>query len=138
MKRLRLLPFVVLIALLASYVGATGQSGAAKQDDKQEKQSLVTQKLDHAQKVLAAVAQTDYQMVEKHAEALIKNSKALAWTKVRSERYDELGNEYRRDLEGLIKAAKAKSNDAMALAYVRMSLACFNCHNHVREFKIAD
>jgi hypothetical protein len=40
-------------------------------------------------------------------------------------------------LQGLIKAAKAKNNEAMALSYVKVSLACFNCHNHVREIKVS-
>jgi hypothetical protein len=107
-----------------------------KDDDSKTKKSLVAQKLDHAQKVLAAVAQTDYSNVVKHAEALVQNSKDLAWQQIRSDRYEELGKEYRRELDGLIKAAHAKNNDAMALAYVKVSLSCFNCHNHVREIKI--
>ena len=41
------------------------------------------------------------------------------------------------EVERLIKAAKAKNNEAMALSYVKVSLACFNCHNHVREIKIS-
>ncbi|HQR43312.1 MAG TPA: hypothetical protein PLX97_11525 [Gemmatales bacterium] len=98
----------------------------------------MTQKLEHAQKVLAAVAQNDYAQVEKNAEELIRISKDLAWKHIRSERYEELSREYRRELEGLIKAAKFKNNEAMSLGYVKTSLACFNCHNHVREVKIAD
>jgi hypothetical protein len=101
------------------------------------KKSLVAQKLEHAQKVLAGVAQTDYSVVQSECEALIQNSKDLAWQQIRSERYEELGKEYRNELQGLIKAAKAKNNEAMALGYVKVSLACFNCHNHVREIKIS-
>src|SRR5262245_24694202 len=81
------------------------------------KKSLVAQKLEHAQKVLAAVAQTDYSVVQSECEALIQNSKDLAWQQIRSERYEELGKEYRNELQGLIKAAKAKNTEAMALGY---------------------
>ena len=52
-------------------------------------------------------------MVERSAEELIKNSKDLAWQKVRSERYEELGKDFRRDLDGLIKATRAKNNEGM-------------------------
>jgi cytochrome c556 len=129
---------LVLVLLSTCSVAFTwpGQ-GQEKKDTPQPKKSLVAQKLEHAQHVLGAVAQTDYSMVEKHAQALITNSKDLTWQKVRTERYEELGKEYRSELEGLIRAARAKNEEGIALAYVRVSLSCFRCHNHVREIKIA-
>lgn len=120
--------------------GFTYVSVVTAQDKKKEEQprkSLMAQKLEHAQKVLAAVAQNDYSQVEKNAQELVRISNDLAWKQIRSERYEELGKEYRNELNGLIKAAKNKNNEAMALAYVKTSLACFNCHNHVREVRIA-
>jgi len=109
-----------------------------KEAAKEPPKNLWTRKLEHAQKLLAAVAQDDPRSVERNAEELIKISKELAWNKIRSDRYDEFGREYRREAEGLIKAAKAKNNEAMALGYVKLSLACFNCHNHVRAVTIAN
>lgn len=128
--------------LLATVLGTLALSSApARQDEAPKKaeprKSLVARKLENAHKVLDGVAKTDYQEVERSAEELIKIAKALTWEKARSERYEELGTEYRRDLEGLIKAARTKSNEAMALAYVRVSLSCFKCHNEVREWKLA-
>ena len=108
-----------------------------KDDAKEPSKTLWTRKLEHAQKLLAGVAQDDPRAVERNGEELIKISKELAWNKIRSERYDELSREYRREVEGLIKAAKAKNNEAMALGYVKVSLACFNCHNHVRTITVA-
>lgn len=135
-RRLRILTFVTCCGLILWSLGLANQQ--EKTPEKQTPQkNLVAEKLDYAQKVLAAVAQNDFSMVERHTEALIKNSKDLAWKTVRSERYEELGKEYRRELEGLAKAAKAKNNEAMALSYVKVSLACFSCHNHVREVRIA-
>jgi hypothetical protein len=127
------LPLVAVLTLM------TWAGIIAQEEKKQEtKKTLMTQKLEHAQKVLAAVAQNDYSQVEKHSQELIRISRELAWKHVRTERYEELSKEYRRELEGLIKAAKFKNNEAMALSYVKTSLACFNCHNHVREIKVAD
>ena len=125
---------------IAATLCAITWAGIPAQDEKkpEPRKNLMTQKLEHAQKVLAAVAQNDYAQVEKKAEELIRISKDLAWKHIRSERYEELSREYRRELEGLIKAAKFKNNEAMSLGYVKTSLACFNCHNHVREVKIAD
>lgn len=130
----------LLLLTLTTILLAIACTGLFAQEEKKEqpKKNLMTLKLEHAQKVLAAVAQTDYSKVESNAQQLIRISKELGWTKSRSERYDELSKEYRHELEGLIKAARMKNNEALALSYVKVSLACFNCHNHVREIKIAN
>jgi hypothetical protein len=104
---------------------------------KEPPKDIWARKLEHAQKVLAAVAQDDPQAVVRNAEELIKISNDLAWKRFRTERYEELSKEFRREAEGLINAAKAKNNEAMALGYVKMSISCFNCHNHVRTVNIA-
>jgi hypothetical protein len=124
----------ILLTSVAIYLSA---EESAKQQDSPKK-TLVAQKLDAAQKLLAAVASNDNSEVEKQAQELIRISKDLEWKKYRTERYEELGKEYRHELESLIKATKTKNNQAMALGYVKTSLACFNCHDHVREVKIAD
>lgn len=132
----RLLPLAALgvIALLC-LMGIVGANGP--QQAEPPKKNLVTQKLEAAQHLLAAVARNDNTEVEKHAQELIRISKDLAWKTIRTERYEELGKEYRNELEYLVKSARFKNNQAMALGYVKTSLACFNCHDHVREVKIA-
>jgi hypothetical protein len=135
---------VILIACFClSLLGASlaAQSGQSKPGEGKQgapKKSLVARKLEHAHKILDGVAMTDYIVVEKSAEELIKIAKDLSWQKARSERYDELGTEYQKELRGLIKAAQAKSDPAISLAYVRVSLACFRCHDEVRTIRIAD
>lgn len=136
---------LALTVIALSYAGivADDPKTEPKQDAKSEqkkeepKKNLMTLKLEHAQKMLAAVAQNDHIKVEQNAQELIKISKELGWKHVRTERYEELSKEYRNELEYLIKAAKFKNNEGMALGYVKTSLACFNCHNHVREVRIA-
>jgi hypothetical protein len=126
-----------MIALFFSFWTECLADDQNKDAAKEPPKNLWTRKLEHAQKLLAAVAQGDSLQVERNADELLKISKELGWNKIRSEQYEELSKEYRRETEGLIKAAKAKNNEGMALGYVKMSLACFNCHNHVREVRIA-
>lgn len=125
--------FATLIVLIA--VGLVWADDQKKEDP--PKKNLMTMKLEHAQKVLAAVAQNDFGSVEKNGQELIRISNELAWKQIRTDRYEELGKEYRNEVQGLIRAAKNKNSEAMALAYVKTTLACFNCHNHVREVRIA-
>lgn len=127
-------------SLIAGLLGlaVVGLVWADDQEKKEPpKKNLMTLKLEHAQKVLAAVAQNDFATVEKNGQELIRISNELAWKQIRTDRYEELGKEYRNEVQGLIRAAKNKNSEAMALAYVKTSLACFNCHNHVREVRIA-
>ncbi len=133
---LRTLMLSLVIALYC-YAGSIADDKQTEQKKDEPKKNLMTLKLEHAQKMLAAVAQNDFVKVEQNAQELIKISKELGWKHIRTERYEELSKEYRTELEYLIKAAKFKNTDGMALGYVKTSLACFNCHNHVREVRIA-
>ncbi|HQR05814.1 MAG TPA: hypothetical protein PLN21_03275 [Gemmatales bacterium] len=133
MKPVPLSLFAAVLAMVA--VGLVGADDQKK--DEPPKKNLMTLKLEHAQKVLAAVAQNDFSTVEKNGQELIRISNELAWKQIRTDRYEELGKEYRNEVQGLIRAAKNKNSEAMALAYVKTTLACFNCHNHVREVRIA-
>ena len=133
----RLLSMILLVGLL-SLAGLFADDKTDQDKKEPPKKNLMTLKLEHAQKLLAAVAQNDSVKVEENAQDLINISKELAWRHIRTERYDELSKEYRFELETLIKADKFKNNDAMQLGYVKTSLACFKCHNHVREVRIAD
>lgn len=128
-----------ILCLLCAGVGMLSLYSQDKQEKKQPtRKNLMTLKLEHAQIVLAAVAQNDFSVVEKNAQELIRISNELAWKQIRTDRYEALGKEYRNELQNLIKAARNKNSEAMALAYVKTSLSCFNCHNHVREVRIAE
>jgi hypothetical protein len=72
-------------------------------------------------------------MISSHAEELIAISKEAEWKVVKTPRYETYSNDFRREAEDLIKAAKAKNVDAAALAYVDLTLTCVKCHKHVRE-----
>jgi hypothetical protein len=109
-----------------------------KKDDKQTVKSLMTAKLEYSKKILAAVAQNDFSQVEKNALELTRISNELGSREIRAERYQDIAKEFRNELQGLMKAARAKNSEAMGLAYVKTTLACFNCHNYMREIKVAN
>ena len=51
--------------------------------------------------------------------------------------YAQQADEFRRIVDKLEKAAKAKRLDGAALAYVDMTMSCIECHKHVRTILVA-
>jgi hypothetical protein len=98
---------------------------------------IMRQKLRHAQKVLEAVATADYPTVEHHASELITLSKRAEWGVFKTPEYVIQSEDFRRNAGLLAKAAKERNLDGMSLAYVQVTMNCFNCHKHVREARMA-
>jgi hypothetical protein len=121
-----------LAAALALLGGLTTVNGLGK-EPKKEKQ-LMQQKLKHSQKVLEGVVVGNFKTIITHAEKLIEISKAAQWkTAVPSPKYELYSNEFRRTAAKLVKKAKIKNIDGVALAYVELTLTCVKCHQKVRE-----
>jgi len=98
---------------------------------------LMTKKLENSQKVLEGIALNDFDKITKHAEELIRISKAAEFKVLKTPQYELYSNEFRRSAESLIQNAKEKNLDGAALSYVDMTLTCVRCHKHVREVRMA-
>jgi hypothetical protein len=133
----RLLGILVAISLLATCLLTTSGDEPKKDEPKKGRNLLMQKKLDHAQKVLEGVAVQDFEAIAKNAEELVLTSKKAGWMVIQTPDYVRHSEDFRRQGELLVKHAKDKNNDAAALAYVQMTLSCFNCHKHVREVRIA-
>lgn len=130
MKNWSLVVTVTLLALgVPVFYGHGGEQDVMKK--------LMTRKLENAQKVLEGVAVNDFDLVVKHADELIAVSKAAEWRVLKTPQYELYSNEFRRSAETMIKQAKAKNTDGVALAYVDMTLSCVKCHKYVREVRMA-
>jgi len=124
-----------LLTMLALAVGIPVLPGHA-QEGKALK-ALMQRKLENSQKVLEGLALNDYDKVGKHAADLIAISNAADWKVLKTAQYELYSNDFRRNAEQLVKMAKNKNTDGMALAYVEMTLTCVKCHKHVREERMA-
>ena len=99
-------------------------------------EELMREKLKHSQKVLEGVAVKDFKGIIKHSEELLLIVNEVEWKVLKTREYDNYSNEYRRNLQGLIKNAKDENLDACALSYVETTLTCVKCHKHVREVRM--
>lgn len=129
MQRLSNLVVVLVFALVTPLLSSHAQEGKAIK-------ALMTRKLENSQKVLEGLATNDFDKIAKHAEDLIQISKTADWKVVKTPQYEVFSNDFRRNAETLVRAAKEKNTDGAALAYVEMTLNCVKCHKYVREVRM--
>ncbi len=125
---------ITIAAVLAIAVPLTPGQG---QGVDQGLRALMLRKLSGAEKILEGVAMNDFAKVTQNAETLIDISKAAEWHVLKTPDYKLYSNQFKRNCESLIKQAKAKNTDGVALAYVDLTLTCVKCHQHVREVRMA-
>jgi hypothetical protein len=121
----------MLLVLLAAIPLVSGHGAEPKKVDE-----IMRLKLKHTQTVLEGLAMKDFRKIGKNADELLFLTKEEEWKVLRTADYENYSNEFRRNVEGLIKNAKDENLDACALCYVEMTLACVKCHKHVREVRM--
>jgi hypothetical protein len=126
-----------ILFLLMALALLVGIPVSANFDKPTKVEGLMQRKLARAQKVLEGIATKDFDMIARNAEELIAISKEAEWKVITTPRYELYSNEFRRNADALVGAAKEKNLDAAALSYVDMTLTCVKCHKHVREVKMA-
>jgi hypothetical protein len=93
----------------------------------------MTRKLEHSQKLLAALVKNELDKAAAESEELLRIRKEAAWLVVKTETYDMWSKEFARSAELIVKAAKDKNLDAAKLHYLELTMTCFNCHAYVRD-----
>jgi hypothetical protein len=105
-------------------------------DDTKELRDLMQRELKASQRVLEGIALNNFEQIARNGEELILISKDAEWKVLKTPMYELHSNEFRRNAEGLIRAAKDRNLDGATLAYVDMTLNCVKCHRYVREVRM--
>jgi hypothetical protein len=129
---------LVLGALVVGGAALVGRGDEPKKADDQKPdpkkvKELMHRKLEHSQKVLEALAINNLDQAAKHAEELIRVRKEAAWVIVKTPEYEIWSDEFARNAQAVIKAAKEKNLEEAKLNYLGMTLSCFHCHTYVRD-----
>jgi len=127
---------IVAILVFGVSTGGHGQEGKKGGDDKAEEkkvQALMKKKLEHAQKILEALAINDPKMAVEQAEALVLVRREAGFRVLKTPDYELWADDFEQSAQGLIKAAKGKNLEAARLKYLALTTTCFNCHNYVRD-----
>lgn len=122
------------MALMLSIVGVVAVSHPAQPNNVDEFMAL---KLNHAQDLLEALATEDFAGIAKHSQEISLLSQQATWQVLQTPEYNQHSSEFRRSADAVTLAAREKNLDAAALAYVDMTMKCFNCHKYVRGAKLA-
>lgn len=96
---------------------------------------LMKAKLNHAQAVLEGLVLEDFGAVARNAERLRLLSQEAGWQVLQTGEYQALSVDFRRATDALLRAAKAENIEAAGLAYVRLTMNCIECHQHVRDHR---
>jgi hypothetical protein len=121
------------VVLLAGGLALNGHGQQVPSELKSRE--FMHRKLEHSQKVLEGIVLEDFDLIEKNARTLSLLSQAAEWQILPSAEYKKHSEQFRRTTEVLGKAAREKSVDGSALAYVQLTLNCVECHKYVRTFK---
>lgn len=126
MKPRILIPLSILVAVAALTLGLTPPklTPAAKQ--------LMREKLALSQGILEGIATADFDLLVTKASRLSGISRESGWPTFDNPEYQQQSALFRRQVDQLVRAAKDQNLDSATLAYVRMTMACVDCHKVVR------
>ncbi len=130
MWRARIGPLALLVALAASAAPVPAAGGGA-----QERASIMKEKLELAQKLLAGLTKDDLESVATDATALAALTRDARWRVQETPEYLSRSVEFERTAMTLGATAGNKNSDGAALAWVQLSTQCLDCHRWIRETK---
>jgi hypothetical protein len=137
----------LLVTVWALHVAGAGDDKPAQKDAPPAKQAspkkvvmqaFMRKKLEASQSLLEGLAVEDFDLIATGARQLKTTSAAAEFMVIRDPLYTQHADEFRRIVEKLEKAGKARNLDAATLAYVDMTMSCVECHKYVRNVQIAD
>jgi hypothetical protein len=92
-------------------------------------------KLIHTQKVLEGLLTDDFEMIVTHAQKMSLLTQGLGWQMIKGKEYTQRSAAFRRSVDQLTDAANKKNLDGVSLAYIDITIQCFQCHQYVRKMR---
>ena len=120
--------FWLLLALVAVPVAGLRAEDASDEDSSY----WMKKKLEHSQKIFAALSQADFESMEASARMLGKLNQIEKFVRGRDSAYRAQLDIFRFAVEEVRKEAETKDIDGATLAFHQMTLSCVNCHKLLR------
>jgi len=130
--RLATIALTLAITLPGVFAQNPEQRPKGDKEKKEQPVSVMRQKLDYANRILAGIATEDFDAIRQNAEAMQRIVRLKEFDRSKS-------TEYRAQLlifdfatAELLRHAKKENRDGAALAYTQLTLSCVNCHKRLR------
>ena len=94
--------------------------------------TLMKAKAGYAHRLLDAVVLGDVESAREQAFRLKAVAQTADWNVMKTPEYVRESDAFLRATEALLKAAQNSNRDAVALAYVEVTLSCVRCHRYVK------
>lgn len=137
---MRYVAALALVAALVIAMATISSTGEARESDRvgdklaqEVSDSLMRQKLEHAQELLGALSIGDFDRMISNSKELQRISLEARWSQPHSPAYAAYGDDFRAALERIVTASEKQNIDNAALNYVQVVLTCIQCHKVVRE-----
>ena len=107
-------------------------------DPQQAPGKIMARKLAAAQKTLEALAKDNFDQIRTSSSEMIELSRHEAWERMASPRFVQDTVDFVAAAEFLSRMAEAKDAEGTSLGFMRLTMTCTNCHQHMRAASIAD
>jgi len=104
----------------------------------QELRDFMRKKLEASNDILEGLTTDDTDLIEKGAKKLAELSGAEEWRISKDAMYKQFSNEFTRNAEKLVEAAKEKNIDRAALRWMDTTMSCIECHRFVRNVLVVE
>jgi hypothetical protein len=94
--------------------------------------TLMKAKAGYAHRLLDAVVLGDVETAREQAFRLKAVAQTADWNVIKTPEYVRESDAFLRATEALLEAAQDHNRDAVALAYVEVTLSCVRCHRYVK------
>jgi hypothetical protein len=128
---------IAVLKLSEVETSAAVQVEIAAPPDKKTMEKFMTRKLAAAQRTLEGVARDDHALIQKATAEMIELSRQAAWEQMASYRFVQDTTDFVAAAEFLSRMADAKDVEGTSLGFMRLTMTCTNCHNHVRTASVA-
>ena len=103
-----------------------------------ELNTVMREKLGHAQKILEAVVTSDWVSLEMHSRELEQLTNDPRWMVLKYPEYARHSAAFVRAVQALHTAAAQRDLEKTPKAYINVTLQCVACHRYLARARIAD
>jgi hypothetical protein len=121
------------LTMIGVMLGVTASPGQGP-----ELNTVMREKLGHAQKILEAVVTSDWVSLETHSRELEQLTNDPRWTILKYPEYARHSAAFVRAVQALHTAAAQRDLEKTPRAYINVTMQCVACHRYLARARIAD